>query len=219
MRMASGTTMVRTIGDPRSIEQSHLLLVEGIEDAFFFEAFLKQLKLNEIEIWPIGSGRVFKERLKILRKLSGFERIKSIGVIRDADDNPVAAFDSVRQALIENDLPAPDRYGSRSTKTPITSIMILPDGLSSQGMLESLCLRAIKAEPAMSCTDRYFDCLRGLGINQREVDKDKARIYVYLASKHEPDKRLGESALAGYWSFNNEVFDKVNRFLFEIGNT
>jgi len=95
----------------------------------------------------------------------------------------------------------------------------LPDGLNSQGMLESLCLRAIKDEPAMSCADKYFDCLQGHEIYQREVDKDKARIYVYLASKNEPDKRLGESALAGYWSFNNKVFDNVNRFLFEIGNT
>jgi len=217
--MAPATTMVKTIGDSSSIEQSHLLLVEGIDDAFFFEAFLKQLNLYDVEIWPIGCGRNFKTRLGLLKKLSGFERVKSIGVIRDADEDPAAAFASVSQALRENGLSAPDSYGCRSTETPITCIMILPDGINSQGMLESLCLRAIKDDPAMPCMNKYFDCLHGLGIFQRKVDEDKAKVHAYLASREKPDKRLGESAMASYWPFVSEVFDNVKRFLFEIGNT
>lgn len=202
-----------------SIEQSHLLLVEGIDDAFFFEALITRLNLCDIEIWPIGGVRDFKKKLGILKKLSGFEKIKSIGVIRDADENAAAAFDSVSQALRDNGLSAPDRYGHRSTETPLTSIMILPDGLESPGMLESLCLRAITDDPAMLCTEKYFECLHESRIYQREVDQDKAKVYVYLASKNKPDKRLGESAQAGYWPFDNEVFDNVKRFLFEMGNT
>lgn len=216
--MLLGTTMVKTIGDSSSIEQSHLLLVEGIDDAAFFEAFLKKLNLNDVEIWPIGGGRNFKKSLGVLKKLSGFERVKSIGVIRDADEDPVAAFASVSQALRENGLSAPDSYGCRSTETPITCIMILPDG-TSPGMLESLCLRAIKDDPAMPCMDKYFDCLHGLNIFQRKVDEDKAKVHAYLASREKPDKRLGESALAGYWPFDSDVFEEVMRFLFEIGNT
>jgi hypothetical protein len=46
-----------------SIELSHLLLVEGIDDAFFFEALIKQLDLSDIEIWPIGGGRDFKKTI------------------------------------------------------------------------------------------------------------------------------------------------------------
>jgi len=211
--------MIKTT-ESSSIEQSHLLLVEGMDDANFFAALLKDLSLEDIEIWPIGIGRSFKNNLKILGKLSGFARIKSIGVIRDADDNPSAAFESVRNALNDNGLSAPNSYGSRSTGTPITSILILPDGMSSEGMLESLCLSAIKDDPVMSCIEGYFDCISGCGIDQREVVKDKAKVHVYLASQNEPDKRLGESAQANYWKsqFDNDVFDNVKRFLFEVGN-
>lgn len=211
--------MIKTT-ESSSIEQSHLLLVEGMDDANFFAALLKDLNLEDIEIWPIGIGRSFKKNLKILGKLSGFARIKSIGVIRDADDNPSAAFESVRNALNDNGLSAPNSYGSRSTGTPITSILILPDGMSSEGMLESLCLSAIKDDPVMSCIEGYFDCISGCGIDQREVVKDKAKVHVYLASQNEPDKRLGESAQANYWKsqFDNDVFDNVKRFLFEVGN-
>jgi hypothetical protein len=210
--------MVRTLKNS-SVEQTHLLLVEGIDDAIFFEALLKQLNLNDVEIWPIGIGRAFKERLGLLTKLSGFERVKSIGIIRDADNDPAAAFTSISQALKENGLSAPASYGYRSTETPITCIMIMPDGLNGQGMLESLCLRAIKDNPAMSCINKYFDCLHKLDIFQRKVDEDKAKVHAYLSSRENPDKRLGESALAGYWPFDNEVFDGVKWFLFEIGNT
>ena len=211
-------TLVRTQEDSK-IELSHLLLVEGIEDAIFFEALLKQMSLIDVEIWPIGSGRDFKKRLGLLRKLSGFEKVKSIGVVRDADKDPAAAFDSVSQALRENGLSSPVSYGCKSTGAPITCVMILPDGINSQGMLESLCLKAIKDDPVMPCMDKYFQCLNELGIKPRDVDKDKAKVYAYLASKERPDKRLGESAMAGYWPFDNEVFDNVKRFLFEIGNT
>jgi hypothetical protein len=216
--MVSGTTMIKTL-KTGTIEQPHLLLVEGIDDAKFFEALLEHLNLKDIEIWPIGCGRKFKEGLRLLTMLSGFERVISVGIIRDADNDPVAAFDSVSQALRDNGLSAPNSYGRRSTGTPITCIMIMPDGLNSQGMLESLCLRAIKDDPAMPCINAYFDCLSKCNIFQRTVDEDKAKVHAYLASKYKPDKRLGESALANYWPFDNGIFDEAKRFLFEIGNT
>lgn len=53
------TVMVKT--EFSSIEQSHLLLIEGIDDAFFFEALIKWLNLGDIEIWPIGGVRDFKK--------------------------------------------------------------------------------------------------------------------------------------------------------------
>jgi len=210
--------MIKT-KDQSNIELPHLLLVEGIDDANFFEAILNTLSLNDVEIWPIGGGRDFKKRLGVLRKLSGFERVISIGVIRDADTNPTAAFDSVTEAIRENGLSAPASYGCRSTETPIVSIMILPNGISSTGMLESLCLKAIENDPAMQCINSFFDCLHTHSVFQREVDEDKAKVHAFLASREKPDKRLGESALAGYWPFDSEIFEDLKRFLFEIGNT
>ncbi len=211
--------MVKALGGEfSSIDKSHLLVVEGKDDALFFKALLMELNITDIEIWPIGGKDCFKRTLRSFVKLSGFEKIKSIGVIRDADDNPIDAFKSVKNALRENGLPAPESYGCRSASTPVINILILPDGITGKGMLESLCLRAIKDDPAMLCTDKYFECLLDHDIYQREVDEDKARVHVYLASKNRSDERLGESALSGCWPFDNEAFDNVKQFLLDVGN-
>lgn len=215
--MSYGKTMVKTL-ENSAIKQPHLLLVEGIEDAVFFEAIIKKLSLTSIEIWPIGIRRKLKDNLRLLTMLSGFENVISIGIIQDADDDPSAAFDSIRQAITDNGLSAPESYGGRSAQTPITRVLIIPDGLNSRGMLESLCLKAIEDDPAMPCIDAYFDCLNKIRIFQRTVDKDKAKVHAYLASREKPDKRLGEAASANYWPFDNSVFDNVKRFLFEVGN-
>ena len=41
----------------------------------------------------------------------------------------------------------------------------------------------------------------------------KARVQAFLSSRIEPGKRLGEAAEAGYWPFNNPVFNPIKDFL------
>jgi hypothetical protein len=44
----------------------------------------------------------------------------------------------------------------------------------------------------------------------------KAKVHAFLASRYEPDKRLGEAAKAGYWPWDNEAFETVKSFLQQI---
>jgi len=196
------------------IEQPHLLLVEGKDDALFMEAFLKYLNRHTFEIWPLGRSD-FKENFAVLRKISGFSKIKSIGVVRDADLNPEGAFQSVCSALNNCGIAAPTRPGVPSSGTPIVRIMIMPDE-NSNGMIETLCMRSVRNDPVMPCVESYFKCLQGIGKAHNRMDK--ARIHVYLASREDPSKRLGESALAGYWPFESEIFDSLKQFLLNVGN-
>lgn len=206
---------LKTLDAPGSIEERHLLIVEGIDDALFFEAFVRHMNLSALEIWPIGGKANLKRNLGVLRKLSGFAGVISLGIVRDADDNPSGAFESVCQALRESELPVPQSPGLRSAEIPVTRVMILPDS-QSPGNLESLCLRAIADDPALICVDGYFECLCDLGILSRE--KDKARAHAYLASRERPDRRLGESALANYWPLDHLAFDDLKQFLLSVGN-
>ncbi len=206
---------LKTLDAPGSIEERHLLIVEGIDDALFCEAFIRRLNLSAIEIWPIGGKTNLKRNLGLLKKLSGFAGVIALGIIRDADDNPWGAFESVCQALRESNLPVPGGPGLRSDGVPVVRVMILPDA-ESPGNLESLCLRSISEDPVLSCVSRYFECLDDLGISTGEIDK--ARVQVYLASMEKPDRRLGESALADCWPLDNRAFDSMLQFLLSVGN-
>ena len=161
------------------------MIVEGIDDALFCEAFIRRLNLCAIEIWPIGGKTNLKRNLGLLKKLSGFAGVIALGIIRDADDNPWGAFESVCQALRECNLPVPGGPGLVSDGVPEVRVMILPDA-ESPG-LQSLCLRSISEDPVLGCVSRYFECLDDLGISTGEIDK--ARVQVYLASMEKPDRR------------------------------
>jgi hypothetical protein len=75
-----------------------------------FSALLLELGIDG-DIQPIETGGITKLRKKIvaLQGLPGYRsKVKSIGIIRDADNNANAAFQSMCSALTFNHLPIPD---------------------------------------------------------------------------------------------------------------
>jgi hypothetical protein len=90
-------------------------------------------------------------------------------------------------------------------------VLLLPDG-STPGTLETLCLRAVSANPIVVCVEEYLQCVeRGLG--SVPGHRDKARVHAFLASRERPELRVGEAADAGYWPWDDPCFDHVKHFL------
>ncbi len=135
----------------------------------------------------------------------------SLGVVRDADRDARAAFQSIRDALGAAELPQPDQPSLFEGGKPRAGVMIVP-GEKSGGALEDLCLSAVSHEPAMRCVDLYFECLQSAGIPRPEV-LSKAKAQAFLASKPRPGLRLGEAAEAGYWNLCSGAYDELRRFL------
>src|SRR5437867_4426683 len=96
------------------IEQDRILVVEGKEETLFFSALITQLGLHGIQILPVGGKTNLRPNLKALRNAAGFDRVISLGLVRDADNDPVAAFQSVRSALTAVNLNAPTQVGTPS---------------------------------------------------------------------------------------------------------
>jgi hypothetical protein len=141
------------------IQSPNLLIVEGREDELFFRTLANKLELQNIQALPIGGKTQLRNRLKALVAAPGFAAVTSLGLVRDANGDPAAAFRSVRDALIAAKLPAPRRPMTLTGRNPRVAVMILP-GEGKPGMLEDLCLRAVKEEPAMHCVDQFFQCLQ-----------------------------------------------------------
>ena len=201
----------------------YLLIVEGKDEELFFEALMKNLGLTDIQILPIGGKTKLRENLRhLVNKVPDFDMVTSLGIVRDADDDPKAAFQSVSDALKEVKLPTPSNPlipstgpNPRNPKYHIkVNVFIMPDG-NSFGDLEELCLRAVKTDPAMECVDEYFDCLKHKALALPK-QMSKAKVHVFLASRIKPDKRLGEAAKAGYWPWNHNAFEKIKNFLFKL---
>lgn len=196
-----------------TIAEPNILIVEGDEDKMFFEALIQHLGLRRIQVMPIGGKTQLRPNLGALCKSSEFLTVRSLGVIRDADNDPDAAFQSVCGSLKAVGLPVPNRPLISAGRNPSVAVMIVPD-INTPGALEDLCLRAVDNDIAKPCVEQYFDCLKQQGLFPKNISK--AKIQAFLASRLEAGKRLGEAAQAGYWPWDSSAFDQLKNFLQQI---
>ena len=193
------------------IEKTKLLLVEGKdEDLFFTSALEKHLGIGSIQVLPLAGKEQLSRNLAALKRDPKFVEVTSLAVIRDADNAADAAFQSVCGALRRHDFMPPDAHAAFSSGWPRAGIFIMPDG-QRNGMLETLCMDSVAGSVEAGCLRCYFNCLGAQGVIPRPFDK--ARAQAWLASRPQPDKRVGEAAAAGYWPFNNAAFDSLWNFI------
>jgi len=195
------------------IKQPHLLFVEGKEDKYFFEALVEGMEVTNVQIEDYGGKDNLRKSLRALKTSHGFYRLASLGVVRDADEDPHAAFQSVRDALMGAGLPVPHKPLEIVPEKPAVAVIILPDS-SSKGSLEDLCLRAFADDAAMGCVENFFQCL-----NERTHCLpnyiSKAKIQVFLASRPRP-LRLGEAAEAGYLPLDAKAFQPLKDIIAKL---
>ncbi|MBI5586016.1 MAG: hypothetical protein HY892_19565 [Deltaproteobacteria bacterium] len=196
-----------------TIHSPKLLIVEGKDEEGFFAAFLRALTLSEIQVAGIGGKTQIGPNLKALVKDPDFSKIVTIGLIRDANANPKAAFQSVQDALKAADLPVPKQLIKSVAGPPKVAVMLLPP--TGRGELEDLCLEAVKDEPIMNCVNQYFECVEDLGL-KRPRKLSKAKVAALLSYHEDPINSVGLSAQKGFWDFNKQAFSKVRNFLLSL---
>ena len=192
-----------------------MLLVEGNDTLKFFEAALEKMNSTGIQILDFGGVNDLASYLGTLKMNSGFIQLaKSIAIVRDAESDAKAAFDSVRGSLQRVKLPVPRRPGVAVDGPPRVNVLILPDN-TNPGMLEDLCLGSVADAPVISCIDEFFAC-----VQERQGyipgNKSKAKLRVFLASRKDPTKLLGNALKADYIPWKHPQFDHIKRFLAEL---
>jgi len=196
--------------NPKPIREKKVFAVEGKDEVNFFEALLKHLGITGFDIRDVGGKDKFKKKLPALAHTSGFSDIEVLVVVRDADNDPDAAFDSVRKVLRSQKLEPPDRMNQFSDGNPRIGIFIMP-GNSDTGMLEDLCLKTVEEHPAMECVNAFIDCASGLNDPPKIVAKAKAQ--AFLAAMPEIVNSVGVGAQKGYWNFDSDELDNLRSFI------
>lgn len=195
------------------VTEKYVLVGEGKDEEKFFASLAKHLHMPNIQVLGIGGKTQLHDRLQAIANESGFSGVRCLGVTRDADEDPQAAFQSVCDALQDAQLPVPTAPLQRAAGRPDVVVLILPR-LGQTGALEDLCLESLEQTPAIACVGEYIECLNNndcLLCNSNNVSK--AQVRAFLASQRDPEWRLGEAACAGCWKFDHKAFEQVRAFL------
>lgn len=199
-----------------TIESSKLLLVEGNDDEGFFKKVNEEIGIKDMQILKLeGAGKFNAETFRAIRQIHNFEIIvRSMAIVRDADEDARGVFDSICSALRTVDLPFPKKpleFEARDQGSIKVGVLIIPPNKAG-GKLEDLCLLSVQHLKEMGCIDSFFECIRTV-TDEFPEDLPKAKIKAFLASRKKSVPHLGVGMQKGYFPVDNEVFDGIKTFL------
>lgn len=195
------------------IESKIQLLVEGNDQRNFFRAFISHLEIEDIQVWNFGGISDLSRFLRAFVSQPGFrEAVQCVGIVRDAEDSALRAFQSVQTSLERSGLSVPGHPETLIDGNPSVNVLILP-GRGESGMLESLLCETFAGSPADDCISSFFDCIEEVGL--REIKRPaKARAWAYLTTRPDPHHSVGFATMKGYWGdLDQPVFKGIREFL------
>ncbi len=193
------------------IEKQRLLLVEGKDEIMFFNALLKFLSIDNIQVLEVKGKEQFKKEIPKLKLMQRFSEVEKIGIVRDADENFEASLESVFNILDNHSFNPIKEHNKFSESNHLCSGIFIMPKLNSTGSLEDLCLAAIDVDEQLNCTNKFIDCVN----NERPEIKhiSKRKVQVYLSSQQILCNNLGLGAQKQYWNFESKVYDDIKMFI------
>ena len=205
----------KATGEPRiKIRLDRLLLVEGKDEVNFFGELMAHCfnDDSQIQVIPAGGKDKFPLYIRVIADQAKTRpTLKTIGVVRDADEGARSAFQNVCDSLHKVRYEPPSKHGEFSDATPSIGVFIVPDG-TEPGALETLCRRSVQGNDVANCVDKYIKCLNQSNAMLSE-NEDKSFAHAYLASMPDPMARVGEGARQGRWDFDSPAFEHISQFL------
>lgn len=210
------------------ILKEHLILCEGRDEQEFLIQFLESDTLsflpgfsNDIQVMDFGGNSELLKHLTILKKMDGFEKIKSLLVVRDAETNAETACKEIQVALQRNDLPVLETPCCWKGETLRVGFVLFPqcDSTLRNGTLEDLCLSILSdtsADNTLKHIDKFLANLeeyRGKPFSRIF----KAKLHTYFSVHNDyVSLKIGEAAKAGAFDWNNVALNPLKNFIQEI---
>lgn len=195
-----------------------VLLVEGTDEAFFFDRLLQDMAADpeKIRIFPTGGKDNLHGSLGGFVKSAPFRAgvVTAYAIVQDADSDPNISLNAIHGALRGHAEPTPaNRTFEPAVQPPLhhVGIFLLPPSGRS-GNLDTLCLNTLDAAPLLACVDAYIECANGAGA-MLASDLDKRRTQVYLASRAELCRGAGRGYSLGYFDANHASLEPLKAFI------
>lgn len=210
------------------ILKEHLILCEGRDEQEFLIQFLESDALSvfpgfssDIQVMDFGGNSELPKYLTILKNMDGFEKIKSLLVVRDAEANAETACKEIQVALRKNDFPVPEIPCCWEGETLRVGFVLFPtcDNTLQNGTLEDLCLSILSdtsADNTLEHIDKFLANLekyRGKPFSRIF----KAKLHTYFSVHNDyVSLKIGEAAKAGAFDWKNATLNPLKNFIREI---
>jgi hypothetical protein len=140
-----------SINEEIRFNQPRLLLVEGVDDRFFFSRLIQERELPYFKVLHSGlkdsrqgGNSLFGKALSTLKLLPSFNAVAHVVIVTDADNSAGDQFEFVRHSLDTRGHNPPTQPYQRTDQRPTLEIVVVPLH-EDRGNLESVCI-----EPATS---------------------------------------------------------------------
>ena len=210
----------------------HLIICEGADACYFMIAFLEQVNEkifnNSFQVFDFGGNQNLSNFLLNLPNYPGYEMVKSVLIVRDAETDHMGAVQSIGAALHKRGFPVPkaanclshaDSTSQTHSVQPITGFSLFPT-LSSQtenGTLEDLILSNLAEDEAATTLDEvngFLSALQKKGYAFKWPHKTK--LHTYFSITNFVAKTIGDATKSGAFNFECTPMKNFTHLLQEI---
>jgi hypothetical protein len=207
--------------DKRKIEQPKVILAEGKDaDHFLRHACAFYRLQQDIQVFNFGGIDQLTPFLNGFLIYTGFDKVDTILIARDAEENASAAFESVlsslkaaKQEKLGLSIPAkPFEYFEHPATKRRCAIIIFPGPQDKAGTLEDLCLKTVENDPAMTCVESYLKCVQDAGEMLPRLHKN--RLHTFLSGKDSVvGKPIGQAFQAKLFNPDHPSLEPFKRII------
>lgn len=217
------------------IQKSHIILCEGRDEERFLISWLNSQDIishysvfsSDIQVVNFGGNDELQQKLQLLTHLSGFDEIvKSILIVRDAEQNVGTAIAQIQNALKSNHFNVPQSPGkwedanldSSDVKIAYLLFPSLTDD-PTNGTLEDLCASILSESSSNNILKKVDDFFITLENHQLRTfpHKFKSRIHTYFSITDKyVSLKIGEAADAGAFDWESDEFNYIKSLLREV---
>ena len=194
-----------------------LILVEGNDEYEFF-MFLRLKKDIQIHVYE-GKNQL-RLVLETIKNVEGFDNLRRVAIVRDADSDPEASLQSVLQQwahafqTVKPKVTSDTWFGDAAGREWCVWLMPRPD---LRGDLEELLWQAVAPSEHRSCIHTFMECLNVADDTPFKTET-KARLYSWLATQRDPIKELHAAFQSRLELFNpdDEAFARFSFLINEM---
>lgn len=207
------------------IWKPHIILCEGRDAEEFLIAYLNSSALSDIpsfstdiQVMDFGGNSELSSFLLMLTKMEGFNTIKSILIIRDAEQDPQRAILDIKSALFHADMAVPPTVLTWSESNVKIGYLLFPtlNSTTEKGTLEDFCLQILKEERSPAVLKQITEFMQQLSSEDlRTFPRPfKTRLHTYF-SITDPyvSLKVGEAAKANAFDWNTPLLLPLKNFL------
>jgi len=208
----------------------HLIVCEGLDAKLFMIYYLESLikkdkRFDQYQVIDSGGVRELRLFLRTLPKLSGFDAVRSLVILRDAESSAQGAHQSVMDLLREECYAVPESAckialpGNVHHQIKI-GYAFFPslNAHNENGTLEDLCLNILSdsnSGTVLGFVDSVIQARQDVVTVFKRPHKNKLHTYLSLTDEF-VGLKIGESARANAFDFTARVFESFRVMLLKM---